>query len=451
MFEVIYKPEYSCAKSTKVAHLWLTLDDTKARKTHSMFETIMIRRNNVYNDVLAARERIASYLPTWTSHGIHTIIIHVPLGLVKQGSYYVDHVVSKLVNSCFQGSVLYTLKIVITHAETFPPSVLLQDATSKVRKVIGARILSTLPANVATPKYMASHIKSLFQKVPGCKVTVFGPQDLKKQGFGLICAVGDSARNKPYMVVVERKGKGDGQTVAIVGKGVTFDSGGLAIKHFKDMSDMKYDKIGAAYGVASLLYLMECKDLRDVTLVGAFPLAENAVSDNAVRPGDVIRSYNKKTVEITNPDAEGRLILADAFGYLSKYKPNLLVDVATLTGHASTINCWNYGYFYTNKERMRLDIEDISNQNGERMLSMPIWSDYDNVLQSNVADYSNSPIHCSDSFVATLFLKQFVPQGSSWVHIDLSHDFELGSMTPRGNCIRTIIDVVLYVLASKKK
>lgn len=194
---------------------------------------------------------------------------------------------------------------------------------------------------------------------------------------------------------------------------------------------------------------MNDPSLAHVTFVGAFPLAENAISDKALMPGDVITSYNKKTVEITNPDAEGRLVLADAFAYISKYKPDLLIDIATLTGHASSINCWHSGYFYANDTHLKTLVERITNKNGERMLSMPSWEDYDDILSSNVADFTNSPLRCSDAFVAALFLKQFVPEDSTWLHIDLAHEVNLGGI-PRDCGIRTIIDVVYAFLKQKK-
>jgi leucyl aminopeptidase len=325
----------------------------------------------------------------------------------------------------------------------------MNESLSVVRKVFGARMLGMLPANVATPNYMARLVKKKFENHDRCSVKIFDHRALVKGKFGLILGIGDSARREalPTFAFIERKGKG-GPKVAIVGKGVTFDSGGLAVKSFRHMIDMKYDKIGAAYGIAILMHLIEDPRWNHVTFYGAFPFAENAISATALHPGDVIRSYTGTTVEVANPDAEGRLIMADAFGYLHTYKPDLMIDVASLTGHASMISCWHSAYFYTNTESFKNKIERIGEQNGERMIPMPTWKDRSHVLKSNVADLNNSPRNCSDAYVAALFLEQFVPPHTKWVHFDLAHDTS-NTGIPNGNSIRTVIGIVEDYLSTK--
>ena len=192
-----------------------------------------------------------------------------------------------------------------------------------------------------------------------------------------------------------------------------------------------------------MMHIMDDPNWNHVHLIGVFPFAENAISDKAYRPGDVFKSVIGKTVEIANPDAEGRLILADAFGHLHKMvkSPDLVIDIATLTGHAESISCWHCGYFYATPDHLRYDIEKLSDDIGERMIAMPTWDDYGNALKSNVADLSNSPTDCGDAQVAAMFLKEFLPpKTKAWVHIDLAHETDGG--IPHGNGIRTIITTV---------
>jgi leucyl aminopeptidase len=279
-------------------------------------------------------------------------------------------------------------------------------------------------------------------------VDVLSSKELEKKGYGLICAVGNSNGKKgPRMAVVYREGSAKGKTIAVVGKGVTFDTGGYAIKPLRNMRDMKYDKIGGVYGAHVLYQLVRNSSLNEHTLIGVFPFAENLISSTAVRPGDVVTSFIGKTVEISNPDAEGRLLLADAFGHLHGYKPDVVLDVATLTGHAEKISCYHYGYFYALPARWGDAIEKSSDELGERMIAMPTWTDVSNTLQSPVADLSNSGATCSDSFTATMFLKQFLPSGCDWLHIDLAHGVD--REIPTGDGIRTMMSAVHLWLDKK--
>jgi leucyl aminopeptidase len=197
---------------------------------------------------------------------------------------------------------------------------------------------------------------------------------------------------------------------------------------------------------------MEVLDLEHISFIGCFPLAENAVSDKALRPGDIVQSRIGLSVEISNPDAEGRLILADAFSIFheKQYRPDMIIDIATLTGHASSINCWHAGYFYANDVKLKDTVEKITEEIGERMIAMPMWDDYDDVLKSNVADITNSPLHCSDAFVAARFLSAFVPKDVQWVHIDLAHEVD-NKTVPVGNGIRSIISIVEKTSSKNKK
>jgi leucyl aminopeptidase len=214
------------------------------------------------------------------------------------------------------------------------------------------------------------------------------------------------------------------------------------------MKDMKYDKIGAVNGSISLLHMLEMKSLQHINFIGIFPFAENVISENSILPGDVITSLSGKTVEIINPDAEGRLILADAFTYASRYEPDILIDIATLTGHAESINCWHNGYFFAEPEDLKQLFEKRTNDIGERMIPMPTWNEYREVLNSTVADLINDSNVCDDSFTAALFLKEFLPKNCKWLHIDLAH--EITGRIANGTGIRSIIDIIDKYIPKKK-
>lgn len=446
MIEVLYTPSTmgNIPIQARIKVVW------NSTSNDDSLQTLSLKRETLYQDLMGIQVKLAGIIANWKGNNVKEVFIGIPLALLKEGSYVVEHVISSIINSFFPALHMSTMTINVGHTSDYQRHEVLVQAVAKQRKVIGARMFAMLSSNVATPKFVASKLQGIFKHVKNCSVTVMNEAYLKKHGFGLIMGVGASGKDKPCMVVVKRIGKKGGPVIAIAGKGITFDTGGLAIKQFHDMLDMKYDKIGAVYGSTALLHLLENDNLKHVTFVGLFPLADNAISDRALKPGDVITAFNKKTVEVSNPDAEGRLVLADAFAYSQKFNPDLLIDIATLTGHASHINCWHAGYFYATDERLKQNIVRITDKNGERMLAMPSWKDYDDVLGSPVADYVNSPVRCSDAFVAALFLKQFVPKGSSWVHFDLAHAHRQGDAAPKGHGIRTIIDVVEYFLQHKK-
>jgi leucyl aminopeptidase len=287
---------------------------------------------------------------------------------------------------------------------------------------------------------MANYVKDLFKDKKNVKVTIFDNKMLTKKKFGLIKAIGDSGLYKANFVIVERKAKPKSKKVCIVGKGVTFDSGGLTVKDAPGMVDMKYDKIGAVYAAYSLLHLIEDSNMESIHFLGLFPFAENAISEYSCRPGDVFTSYGGTKVEIIIPDAEGRLLLADSFDYAMKhFKPDMLIDIATLTGHSDSLNCWHSATYYCENEKLKDYIEKYSYKIGERMIAMPTWDDKDDVFKSVVADITNDPFKCSDSFIAARFLRQFVDDNLIWIHFDLAH--ELKNHLPSGNAIRTLIEV----------
>ena len=313
-----------------------------------------------------------------------------------------------------------------------------------IQYVQEARLLAMLPANIGTPHNMALRGRGIFRGCPGVRSKILLSPQLRKLGMNLVLAVGESSANKPCVLVVERKVKNARRTVCVVGKGITFDAGGLSIKPIKYMEYMKFDKTGAVYGMYALRACMD--NDKNTNFVGVFPFADNVISGSAVRPGDVVKSYSGKTVEIVDPDAEGRLVMADAMSYAAKYKPDILLDLATLTGNAETVNCFSTAYVYASAKEMHTVIEKAGDATGERMLLMPTWPEYSHLLTSKVADIKqlDSKLHC-DAYMAAMFLSFFIPKGAKWIHMDLIMQHSSNGI-PSGRGVRATTEVIQNAL-----
>ena len=437
--KILYKPHF--VNSNKDYYtISIILDNIKTN--HNAYH---INSNKIVSDLKNISKRLSSTLETIDANHF---IIHLSQSIVDlKETTKIQHILWKILKQFLPWKHNKDTTVIITHDNTTHYKII-NDFVKIAEKIRDARLIAMTPANIAYPSNMINHFKEVFENIKNTKVTVINYNELKKKALNLILAVGDSAQHKPEMLIIERYGNKNKPTICIVGKGITFDSGGLSIKGISSMMDMKFDKIGACYGAYSLAHLIEIDDYKDYNFIGIFPFAENAVSSTAVHPGDVIKSYLGKTVEITDPDAEGRLILADAFGYSHKFKPNLIIDIATLTGHAESINCWHHGYYYAVPDTLKNTVEKLSYDIGEPMLPMPTWNDHDDVLDSEVADLANDPRNCSDAFTATLFMKQFIPKNTDWLHIDLSHEFD--NHVPHGNGIRTIISVAEWWINNKQ-
>lgn len=423
----------------------------------ALYENVVLHHKTIYRDLAISIKKLQLMRLIWSKLKVTTVYIYLEKGLFKLDTKHIEHAICKLLNTFVPDNESNNVSIIITHDPLSKSDKhvkkYIEESIHMSKKIFGARIMAMLPGNIATPDYMIDVFCKLFDKKQNVKLHRWNAKKLKKDGYNLIHSVGISSENKPGMLYVERLGKSKTECpcVAFVGKGITFDSGGLAIKPLTYMTDMKYDKIGAIYACAAMLNMLDDPTWDHVTFLGVFPFAENAISDKAFRPGDVFKSYIGKTVEIANPDAEGRLVLADAFGLLHKvkHKPSLIVDIATLTGHANSISCWHSGYYYAYPEKIKDFIETYSDNIGERMIPMPTWNDYGDILKSKVADLSNSPNDCGDAAVAAMFLREFLPKETkSWVHIDLAHETDSG--IPKGNGIRTLIGVVEHYLQSEK-
>jgi leucyl aminopeptidase len=281
-----------------------------------------------------------------------------------------------------------------------------------------AREWISTPSNDKTPAKFTRAIVNLAKK-QRLKVQVINAAQLKQKKFGALLAVAAGSQSKPSMVLLEHKVPGAKKTVALVGKGVTFDSGGLNIKTGGSMAYMKSDMSGAAAVAATLITAARLK--AKVNIIGAIPIVENMPSGRAIRPGDIIRSYAGKTVEIGNTDAEGRLILIDAMAYaIKRYKPMMLIDLATLTGACVVALGDKIAGVFSNDDELAKSIAVSGEKTHERCWPMPLPDDYKELLKSDFADLNNMPSsRYGGAITAALFLSEFTAD-TRWAHIDIA-------------------------------
>jgi leucyl aminopeptidase len=281
-----------------------------------------------------------------------------------------------------------------------------------------ARDWVNLPSNDKLPAAFARKIAA-HARTAGVQVTILGKRELQREKCGAILAVSAASQNAPAMAVISYSPKGAKQTVVLVGKGVTFDSGGMNLKTTKTLNMMKVDMAGAAAVAASLIAIAKLKP--KLKVVGIVPLCENMLSGSATRSGDIIRTHNGKTVEIGNTDAEGRLILVDAMSYAKKrFKPDLMIDVATLTGACVTALGEGMAGLFSNDDDLAGLILKSAEKTHERCWRMPLPEDYKDLLKSDLADINNMPKTPRGAAIsAALFLSEFVGE-TPWAHIDIA-------------------------------
>ena len=260
------------------------------------------------------------------------------------------------------------------------------------------------PGNIMNSEYFLKYVKTF--KETGLKLEIMKKSKLKKEKMNLILAVNSGSKNEPYLLTLKWLPLKNKKPVVLLGKGVTFDSGGMNLK-FGDFTDMKTDMTGAAAVFALLRFCALNKIKKNV--IALIPLVENMINEKAHRPGDVIKSHSGKNVEITNTDAEGRLILADALSYSTKLKPCCLIDIATLTGQAGSIFDKLSVVVLGNNKSLIKKYEDCGKEMNEKVWELPLWSEFRKNLDSNIADIQNSSKSSAGVINAAMFLQEFVP------------------------------------------
>ncbi len=284
------------------------------------------------------------------------------------------------------------------------------------RAVLWARDLISHPSSDMTPRDMAAQARSMARRRGKVAVRVLGRDALRRLKMGGILGVGRGSDEPPCLIVAEYRGR-KGKPVALVGKTVTFDTGGISIKPSAGMDQMKDDMSG---GAAVLATIQAAADLcLPVRLIGILPAVENMPSGKAYKPGDVLKTMSGRTIEVLNTDAEGRLILADALHYAATLKPELIVDVATLTG-ACSVAVGNRAIAMMGTSREAMDaLKEAGERTGERVWELPLWEEYEDLIKSDVADCKNIGDRSAGTIVGGIFLKPFAGK-IPWVHLDIA-------------------------------
>jgi leucyl aminopeptidase len=281
-----------------------------------------------------------------------------------------------------------------------------------------ARDLQSLPSNVATPSYLASRAEEIAAAHDSLSVEVLGREEITAKEMGGLVAVSKGTAEEPKMITLRYQSGGSGQTLGLVGKGVTFDTGGISLKTPGGMHEMKMDMSGAAAVLETVGAIAELG--LKLNLVAVIPSTENMPSGTAVKPGDIITQYNGKTVEVNNTDAEGRLILADALAYAVEQGADRVIDIATLTGAVMIALGSTYAAVISNDDKLAGEVEEVGRETGELVWRLPLHPEYKALTKGTVADLTNaSAKRKAGTIYAGSFLEEFVGE-TPWAHLDIA-------------------------------
>lgn len=318
----------------------------------------------------------------------------------------------------WQSKKISQVTIFVTSKQKFDESI--KDAAIGVLGTTLARNLVNEPANYMRPRDL---VDAAVKIADGSKIElgVLGKKELQENGFGAFLAVAQGSDEEPYLIhLFYSGGEKPEKRIALVGKGVTFDSGGISLKPSDKISDMKVDMAGAA----AVLGIFRCLTLIDLPLEihGIIPVCENLPSGRAILPGDVVTSFSGKTIEILNTDAEGRLVLADALSYVAKnYLPNIIIDFATLTGACKVALGENIAGVMTQSDKLMQSLQEASEKSGEKLWRLPLEGDYHDKMKSEIADIKNiTDDKFAGAIMGGLFLQEFVPEEIEFAHIDIA-------------------------------
>jgi leucyl aminopeptidase len=309
------------------------------------------------------------------------------------------------------------LTILISKSEKISNAI--KNAVVVSEGVIYTKSIANLPPNECTPTTLANFARIIAKK-NNMKCNIISKTDLKKRGFGGITAVGQGSKNEPKLIILEHnRGSKNEKPIVLVGKAVTFDTGGISLKPGEKMDEMKFDKCGGCTVIGIMKAVSELK--LPINVVGIIPSVENMPGGEAYRPGDIIKLYNGKTAEILNTDAEGRIILADALSYGEKqYSPKAIIDFATLTGACIIALGTNIAGIVSNNEKLTEKIIESSKRTTEEIWNLPLNDDYMDMIKSDVADMKNVGIgRAAGTITAAAFLRNAI-ENTPWVHIDIA-------------------------------
>ncbi len=310
----------------------------------------------------------------------------------------------------------------ITFATLDKPTATLKQAVEQAAAIAHGmeltKELGNLPSNICTPSYLAAKALALAKAHKHIKTTVLEKKDMEQLGMGSFLSVTRGSALPPKLITLEYSGGAKTQKpIVLVGKGITFDTGGISLKPGADMDEMKYDMSGAGTVLGTLQAIAEME--LPLNVVGVIPTCENMPSGTATKPGDIVTSMSGQTIEILNTDAEGRLILCDALTYSAKFKPDTVIDIATLTG-ACVIALGNVASgMFANDDKLAHELIAAGEQSHDRVWQLPLWEDYQPLLDSNFADMANIGGRAGGTITAACFLARFT-KDYRWAHLDIA-------------------------------
>ena len=305
-----------------------------------------------------------------------------------------------------------------------------------------ARTLGNLPPNICTPAYLAEQARKMARQFK-LEIDVLERRDMEKLGMGSFLAVTQASHQPPKLIVLHyRGGPKSAKPVALVGKGITFDTGGISLKPAAEMDEMKFDMSGAGSVLGAVRALAGMK--APVNVIGVIPTCENMPGGRATKPGDIVTTLSGQTVEILNTDAEGRLILCDAITYAERFKPDVVIDIATLTG-ACVIALGHVATgLFANDQKLADDVRAAADDAWDRVWQLPLWEDYQEQLRSNFADFANIGGRPGGAITAASFLARFT-RSLRWAHLDVAGT-AWRSGREKGSTGRPVPLLVRYVL-----
>lgn len=309
--------------------------------------------------------------------------------------------------------------IVLVHADTKEVKIGIERGRIIGEEVNRSRHIATMPGGHMTPEILAKHAEASVKGLP-VKVQVLGVPEMTRLKMGGVLGVGKGSAAKPCFIILEYfGGKKNEKPVVLVGKGVTFDTGGINLKPSDYILGMNMDMSGGAAVIHALAAAARLELKKNIVVL--VPAVENMPSGSSYRPGDILHSMSGKTIEVLNTDAEGRIILADALIYAKRYKPSLVVDVATLTGAAMGALGERASALFTKDEKLELQIRHLGEATGDYVWPMPLWDEYDDEIKGTFGDVANlGKTRYGGAVTAAIFLKQFVDNAYPWVHLDIA-------------------------------
>ena len=292
------------------------------------------------------------------------------------------------------------------------------EAVAMARGSELTKTLGNLPSNICTPTYLATQARQLAQKYPKLSTKVLNTAQMSQLGMGALLAVGQGSEQPPKLIELHYRGGKNKAPIVLIGKGITFDSGGISLKPGSCMDEMKFDMLGAATVIGTIKAIAELN--LPLNVIGLLATAENMPSGNAIKPGDVVKSLSGKTIEILNTDAEGRLVLCDAITYSQRFKPQAVIDVATLTGAAIVALGHEIAPLMGNNETLCQKLDRAAKETSDQFWRLPLPPNYQQKLQTNFADLANvATTREAGTIIAGCFLSSFAEK-LTWAHIDIA-------------------------------